>query len=54
VRHAVFQLWDPFLLDIVVGGRIYDREADEEHVSVGVGEWPQLVIVLLWEEQTRV
>lgn len=51
VRHAVLQLRDPFLLDIVVRGRIYDGEADQKHISVGVGERPQLVVVLLWEEQ---
>lgn len=51
VRHAVLQLWDPFLLDVVVRGRIYDREADQKHISVGIGERPQLVVVLLQEEQ---
>lgn len=51
VRHAVLQLRDPFLLDVVVRGRIDDREADQKHIRVGVGERPQLVVVLLWEEQ---
>lgn len=51
MRHAVLELWDPFLLDIVVRGRIDDREADQKHIRVGVGERPQLVVVLLWEEQ---
>lgn len=51
MRHAVLQLWDPFFLDVVVRGRIHDREADQKHISVGVGERPQLVVVLLREEQ---
>lgn len=38
VRHAVLQLRNPLLLDVVVRGRIYDREADQKHVGVGVGE----------------
>lgn len=54
MRHAVLQFRDPLLLDIVIRGGVYDREADEKHVGVGVGEWPQLVVVLLWEEQRRV
>lgn len=45
--HAILQLRDPFLLDIVVRGRIHDREADQKHVGVGVGQWPQLVVILL-------
>lgn len=49
VRHAVPQLRDPLLLDVVVRGRIYHREADQKHIRVGVGERPQLVIVLLQE-----
>lgn len=40
VRHAVLQLRNPLLLDVVVRGRIYDREADQKHVGVGVGERP--------------
>ena len=51
MRQAALQLWDPFLLDIVVRGRIDDGEADQKHISVGVGERPQLVVVLLWEKQ---
>lgn len=51
VRHAVLQLRNPLLLNVVIRGRVHHREADEEHVSVGVGERPQLVVVLLWEEQ---
>ena len=54
MRHAVLQFRDPLLLDVVIRGGVYDREADEKHVGVGVGEWPQLVVVLLWEEQRRV
>lgn len=54
VRHAVLQLRDPLLLNIVVRGRVHDREADEKHVGVGVREGPQLVVVLLWEGQRRV
>ena len=51
VRHAVLQLRDPLLLDVVIRGRVYDGEADQKHISVGVGERPQLVVILLWEEQ---
>lgn len=51
VRHAALQLRDPLLLDVVIRGRVYDREADQKHISVGVGERPQLVVILLWEEQ---
>lgn len=47
MRHAGFELRDPFLLDIVVGSRINHREADEKDVSIGVGERPQLVVILL-------
>lgn len=54
VRHAVLQFRDPLLLDVVIRGRVYDREADEKHVGVGVGEWPQLVVILLWGEQRRI
>lgn len=54
MRHAVLQLWDPFFLDVVVRGRIYDGEADQKHIGVGVGQWPQLVVVLLWKEQIMV
>lgn len=53
MRHAVLQLWDPFLLDIVVRGRIHDGETDQKHIGVGVGEWPQLVVILLQEEEQR-
>lgn len=52
VWHAVFQLRDPLLLDVVVRRGVDDREADQKHVRVGVGERPQLVVVLLWGEQT--
>lgn len=51
VRHAVLQLRDPLLLDVVIRGRIYDGEADQKHIRVGVGERPQLVVILLREEQ---
>ena len=51
VRHAALQLRDPLLLDVVIRGRVYNREADQKHIRVGVGEWPQLVVILLWEEQ---
>ena len=51
VRHAVLQLRDPLLLDVVIRGRIYDGEADQKHIRVGVGERPQLVVILLREEK---
>lgn len=47
IGHADFQLGDPLLLDVVVRGRVHHREADQEHVRVGVGQGSQLVVVLL-------
>lgn len=47
IGHADFQLGDPLLLDVVVRGRVHHWEADQEHVRVGVGQGPQLVVVLL-------
>lgn len=47
IGHADFQFGDPLLLDVVVRGRVHHREADQEHVRVGVGQGSQLVVVLL-------
>ena len=47
MRHAGFELGHPLFLDVVVGSRVDHREADEKNISVGVGKWPQLVVVLL-------
>lgn len=51
MRHAGFELRYPFLLHIVIGSWIHDREADEKDVCVGVGEGPQLVVILLYDDE---
>lgn len=53
IGHADLQLRYPLLLDVVVWGRVYHWEADQEHVCVGVGQGSQLVVVLLQGENGR-
>lgn len=54
IGHADLQLRYPLLLDVVVWGRVYHWEADQEHIRVGVGQGSQLVVVLLQGENGRV
>lgn len=49
-RHAgavVRHLGMPLMLDVLIGGRARDGEADDEHVGLGVGECAQAVVFLL-------
>lgn len=47
MRHTRLEFRNPLLLDVVVRGWVHHRKADEENISVGVGEWPELIVVLL-------
>ena len=40
-------LWNPLLLDVLVGGVVTHAVADQEHVSQGVGQRSQLIKVFL-------
>ena len=46
----MFQLWCPSVRDVLkrVGG--VDREAEENHMGVGVGQWPQPVVIVESEQ----
>ena len=45
--HAGLEFLYPLLLDVVVGRWVDHRKTDEENVCVWIGEWPQLIVVLL-------
>jgi len=46
-RAVVADLWEPLLPHVLKGSRGCDAEANEEHVGLGVRQWPQAVVVFL-------
>ena len=43
----VMNLWEPLLTDVLEGGRRGYREADQEHVCLGIREWTKPIVILL-------